>query len=185
MRIIENVRELEEPKKKKEILDSELIDLFVEQLKHELKNQNIYYSIAAYFNTKGLYKLVSYWRARANEEYKHHLWCLNYLLENNVDFVYPEIDAVELDIKDPVDAFQLSYDLELETTESIYKIYDKAVELKDACTIAFLLGNGSVEGKLVPEQSEEQKLSLDVLKLASMDTDWITIQDTIMTRYNE
>ena len=65
----------------------------------------------------------------------------------------------------------------------IYNILNKATEKGDWITVAFLFGNGMVEGKLIPEQSEEMKLSMDTLNIAEMDTDWITKQDSIYSLY--
>ena len=196
MRIIKNVedtsKEQEEVKVEEKIeklskectLENEIVELLVKQLQHELENQNIYYSFSVYFNKYGLTKLVKYWRDRAHEEYNHHLWCLNYLLECNADFEYPEVTAIKLDLEDRIEPFKLSVEIEEETTESVNKIYKKALEIGDSATIAFLMGVSSVEGHLISEQSEEQKLSMDTLKLATEGTDWITIQDAIYSRYN-
>ena len=49
--------------------------------------------------------------------------------------------------------------------------------------MAFLYGNGYVEGKLIPEQSEEMKLSMDALNIAKVETDWLAIQDSIHDLY--
>ena len=74
-------------------------------------------------------------------------------------------------------------DKEIETTGFINNIVAQASEDKDWLTTAFLYGNGYVEGKLIPEQSEEMKLSMDALNIAKIETDWLTIQDSIHDLY--
>ena len=164
-------------------IDDELIDLFVTQIQSELSNHNLYASFASYYNAKGLYKLNSYWLARAKEEYEHHLWVVNYLNQCNAVYQYPEIPVTKLEITDDVTPFKATVDREIETTGMIYNILNKATEKGDWITVAFLFGNGMVEGKLIPEQSEEMKLSMDALSIAEMDTDWVTKQDSIYSLY--
>lgn len=168
---------------RKSLISDEMALLFITQLQSELANHNLYNTFASYYNQKGLYKLVDYWKGRASEEYLHHQWVFNYLNQCNVFFEYPEIPIIKVSIEDDLDPFKFTVDREIETTGSINNIMNLAIDEKDFLTIAFLLGNGTVDGKLIPEQSEEMKLSMEALNIAKRDTDWLAKQDVIYNLY--
>ena len=165
------------------LISENLVTLFVVQLQAELSNHNLYKTFENYYNNQGLYKLAKYFNARAAEEYIHHQWVVNYLNSVNAEFQYPEIPITKLEIKDNIYPFEVTVDKEIETTGFINNIVAQASEDKDWLTTAFLYGNGYVEGKLIPEQSEEMKLSMDALNIAKIETDWLTIQDSIHDLY--
>lgn len=166
-----------------QLISDEMSLLLCTQLQSELANHNLYNTFATYYGSKGLYKLVEYWKGRASEEYIHHQWIFNYLIQCNVYFEYPEIPITKTEIEDLIDPFNFTVDREIETTGGINNIMNKAMSEGDWLTVAFLLGNGTVEGKLIPEQSEEMKLSMDVLNIAKQDTDWMTKQESIYNLY--
>lgn len=161
------------------LLSDKLIEMFVFQLQSELANHNLYRTFANYFNSQGLVKLTKYFNSRADEEWTHHLWIYDYLNECNAVFPYPDIAITKIDIKDNLVPFTATVDVEIETTGSIYNIMNQAKEEGDYITVNFL----NEAGKLIPEQLEEQKLSMDVLNIAKQDTDWLTKQDSIYELY--
>lgn len=165
------------------LISENLVTLFVVQLQAELSNHNLYKTFENYYNNQGLYKLAKYFNARAAEEYIHHQWVVNYLNSVNAEFQYPEIPITKLEIEDNVYPFEVTVDKEIETTGFINNIVAQALEDKDWLTMAFLYGNGYVEGKLISEQSEEMKLSMDALNIAKVETDWLAIQDIIHDLY--
>ena len=165
------------------LISENLVTLFVVQLQAELSNHNLYKTFENYYNNQGLYKLAKYFNARAAEEYIHHQWVVNYLNSVNAEFQYPEIPITKLKIEDNLYPLEITVDKEIETTGFINNIVAQALEDKDWLTMAFLYGNGYVEGKLIPEQSEEMKLSMDVLNIAKVETDWLAIQDSIHDLY--
>lgn len=169
--------------KRKCLISKEVSLLFITQLQHELANHNLYKTFASYYNECGLQKLVKYWEGRAAEEYIHHQWIFNYLNQCNVYFEYPEIPNIKIKFNDKITPFKATVDREIETTGGINNIMNQAMKEGDYLTMSFLLGSGTVEGKLIPEQSEEQKLSMDALALAEEGEDWLAIQDSIYDLY--
>lgn len=169
---------------RKRSISEEVSLLFITQLQHELANHNLYKTFASYFNECGLLKLKEYWEARAAEEYIHHQWIVNYLMQCNVYFEYPEIPNIKIEFEDKETPFKATVDREIETTGGINNIMNQAMDEGDYLTVSFLLGNGTVEGKLLPEQSEEQKISMDALAIVKLGgDDWLSIQDEIYSLY--
>lgn len=133
-------------------LSDKMQKLLLRQLKHELENHNIYRTFANFFGTQGLTVLEEYYRLRAEEEKLHHDWIANYLNTCDVVYSYPEIPAVNYDLKSNVTPFQLTVDKEIETTMLIYEMVDLAQEEKDWRTWKWLMGDDDKSGRLIIEQ---------------------------------
>ena len=166
-------------------IDESLAEMLVTQLGKELSNKHLYATFANFFETEGLPKLGEYFKKRANEEELHHSWIFEYLNYNDVCFQYPAIGEINIDIKNRTEPFLLTVDKEIETTMGINKIYEKAVELKDWATAGWLMGNGPIDGKLIPEQIEEESVSRTIADMAQEEnTSWLVKQDSILSFYN-
>lgn len=166
-------------------LEEELIVLFIKQISHELYNKALYLTFANYFAIEGLPKLEQYYKERAEEEEKHHHWIYEWLSYNDVQFEYPNVEAINIDIKDRIHPFKLTVDVEIETTDLIDKIMNAAIELKDYRTIAWLNGCGPIEGKLIPEQAEELSISRTIRDMAEEEyTSWQDKQRAILDFYH-
>ncbi|MDR2623913.1 MAG: hypothetical protein LBC39_05025 [Methanobrevibacter sp.] len=152
-------------------------ELLIEQIGHELYNHNLYRTFANYFAVKGLNKLEEYYTFRADEEVTHHKWIVDRLNYADVLYKYPEVPAVDVDIKDEEDTFVQTLDKEIETTALIYNIVETAKEEKDWETVKWL------QDTLVDEQTEEEHISRKFLKISRQDTDWVTKEDYILTEY--
>lgn len=166
-------------------IDESLAEMLVTQLGKELSNKHLYATFANFFETEGLPKLGEYFKKRSNEEELHHNWIFEYLNYNDVCFQYPAIGEINIDIKNRTEPFLLTVDKEIETTMGINKIYEKAVELKDWATAGWLMGNGPIDGKLIPEQIEEESVSRTIADMAQEEnTSWLVKQDSILSFYN-
>ena len=166
-------------------IDESLAEMLVTQLGKELSNKHLYATFANFFETEGLPKLGEYFKKRSNEEELHHNWIFEYLNYNDVCFQYPAIGEINIDIKNRIEPFLLTVDKEIETTMGINKIYEKAVELKDWATAGWLMGNGPIDGKLIPEQIEEESVSRTIADMAQEEnTSWLVKQDSILSFYN-
>ena len=161
-------------------IDESLAEMLVTQLGKELSNKHLYATFANFFETEGLPKLGKYFKKRSNEEELHHNWIFEYLNYNDVCFQYPAIGEINIDIKNRTEPFLLTVDKEIETTMGINKIYEKAVELKDWATAGWLMGNGPIDGKLIPEQIEEESVSRTIADMAQEEnTSWLVKQDRL------
>ena len=166
-------------------IDESLAEMLVTQLGKQLSNKHLYATFANFFETEGLPKLGEYFKKRSNEEELHHNWIFEYLNYNDVCFQYPAIGEINIDIKNRTEPFLLTVDKEIETTMGINKIYEKAVELKDWATAGWLMGNGPIDGKLIPEQIEEESVSRTIADMAQEEnTSWLVKQDSILSFYN-
>ena len=164
-------------------IDESLAEMLITQLGAELSNKHLYNTFANYFGVEGLPKLEEYFKMRAAEEELHHKWIYDYLGYNDVEFLYPAVAEINVDIKNRVDPFLLTVDKEIETTMSIYKIYEKAQELKDYATMAWFNGCGPIDGKLIPEQVEEESISRTIADMAQEDAPWLIKQNSILSFY--
>lgn len=166
-------------------LSTDIIEMLVKQMGSELSNHNMYRTFADYFRVKGLSKLESYYIDRANEENNHHNWIFWYLNYNDAKYEYPRVEAIQLNIPDNTYPFTATVDREIDTTMAIHAIASQAMKEQDWATFAWLMGDNDEHGRLVLEQIEEESISRHIAKIATeMDTDWLTIQDTIIEFYN-
>ena len=162
----------------KEVISKEIKDLLTNQLQHEMKNHNLYKMFALFYNSKGLFKMEDYYTKRAFEELKHYNWIQEYLIDCDVaipsDLLIPVNDNIINSLEQPISD---TVDREIETTQLICKIADQAVKESDWKTFNFLNKN------LIPEQVEEEKLSRNILKITTIDTDWLNKEDFVSDYY--
>lgn len=147
--------------RREQTISPELTEMLVNQISHELQNHNIYRTFANYFALEGLQLLEEYFIERAEEELDHHRWIVDRLNYCDVPFAYPSVPAVEIEITDRIFPFSHTVDLEIETTELIFKIADRAKEEGDWQTVKWL------QDLLIDEQTEEEsisRLALDIAK---------------------
>lgn len=152
------------------LLSEELKNLILKQLAHELSNYTLYMSFAAFYARFGYVNLEKYYRKRADEEYKHHMWCYDYLSEADCIFVYPAIVPVpekytpETDLLKP---FEWTIEREIETTQMIYAIKDAAIKEGDRMT------SGWLNRLLIAEQIEEENTSRMAQSIAEQEDSWL------------
>lgn len=171
---------------RKFIISSNMVDLLNNQLQDEIMNHNLYRTFALFFRSKGLFKLEEYYNLRAKEELEHHDWIYGYLSYCGIPLQYPGVQPINIDgIKDEVEIFSMTVDREIETTAHVNEIYKTAMREGDFGTIAWLMGNSTVKGNLIPEQTEEMSISNDVLRIAKQDADWISKADSILEYYKK
>jgi ferritin len=159
--------------------------MLVEQLAHELTNHNIYRTFASYFGMEDLTDLEEYFLARAAEEYHHHEWIYKYLSDRGFKFQYPAIPPVNYDILSRITPFELTVEIEINTTQLIDRIVEQAMIEKDWATLQWLMSDDNDKGMLVKEQIEEESISRTILGLAQKHTDWVTKAEEILDEYKE
>lgn len=139
--------------RKLSLISTEVSQLMIKQIAHELKNRNLYLSFANYFSVEGIIDLEEYYRKRAEEENNHHQWLMDYLSEADVKFMYPAVEMNTEKISNYTDPFIQTIDREIQTTQMLYAIYEQAVSEKDYMTASWLYE------KLIKEQIEEENTS--------------------------
>lgn len=158
----------------------ELQKMLVEQMAHELRNHNLYRSFANYYSNKGLNKLCKYYSYRAAEEYNHYMWCVDFANLVDIKYTTPAIDPIDENWDNCIKPFELTVDVEIETTESIYDMADKAKEVGDEIFLQWLFK----PGMLVEEQAEELSLSRKALSIMNTDDSILAKQDAIKNLYD-
>ena len=164
-------------------LSEKMIELLLRQLSHELYNHNLYRTFANYYGINGLAVLEAYYIKRAEEEKLHHDWIINYLNYNDAAVAYPEIPAIKEEWEDPVEPFRMTVDKEIETTNLIKEMVNASLAEKDWFTWCWLMGNSPIEGKLLPEQIEEESISRTALDIAEGEGSWLRKEKSIMNAY--
>lgn len=162
-----------EQKFDKYVIHPDVQNLLIEQLSAELYNKLLYEHFANYFALEGYGDLERYYRHRANEEETHYQWIKKFLSDNDCEYDHPGVNDVEETIDNIVTPFELTVDVENETTELIYKIVEKTQEVKDFITYQWLMSDNESTGCLVKEQAEEMSVSRQALTLAQSEDSWI------------
>lgn len=157
----------------------DLQKMLIEQMSVELYNHNLYRSFANYYSVNGLNKLSDYYSMRAQEEYNHFLWCIKFANESDLRYDLPKIDEVNEKLDNFITPFEIALDAEIETTEMIYDMADRAREVKDNIFLQWLYKSGL----LVDEQSEECSLSRKTLAIMNLDDSILAKQDAIANLY--
>lgn len=156
-----------------------IADKMIKQLGNELSNHNLYKSFQAYFASNGFTKLDEYYKKRAEEEYNHHEWFAERLRDNDIDFQYPAISKIDVDIEDFISPFKITVDKEIETTESINDIAKTCFEEGDYTTLNW------ISSVLLQEQNEEESTSRSALDIAEReDTSWEIKAEAILRLLN-
>ncbi|KZX15031.1 ferritin BfrB [Methanobrevibacter cuticularis] len=166
--------------RRKKSIGSKTASLLVAQISNELYNHSLYMTFANYFALNGLDKLKDYYIGRAEEEIEHHRWIADRLNYADIEFSYPAINAIDIEIDDKVEPFITTVDAEIETTKRIYEIVNAAREEEEWETVYWL------QELLVNEQTEEEHISRKYLKIAQQnDADWLTKADIILSEYQK
>jgi ferritin len=182
-------QEATDPREPKDIsrrectLSKEIQQLLLRQLKHELQNHNAYMNFANYFGVRGFTILEEYYKQRADEEYLHHSWIRKYLNENDAEYIYPTIDQFDKKINSMEDPFDITVDLEIETTQMIDEIIEQAASEGDWATFNWLMGHSEETGRLREEQVEEESISRTARDIAKTEGSWLRKEKSIMNAY--
>lgn len=153
-----------------DIISNDVIKALEAQLVHEMHNMRTYQKFAIYFNKLGLNDLVKYYRVRAHEEFLHYTSICEFLENNLIDYNFIEIPALDIKIEDSINPFELTLQLEIDTTKQFYDIYELAQDNQDYITTQWLM----CPKGLIEEQSEEMRTSSKALEIAKMNLDWIS-----------
>lgn len=159
-----------------DVVHPDVVSMLEKQLSHELNNMRIYQKLSSYFNSLGLNDLAKYYRLRSHEEFMHYSSICEFLDNNIVEYSFVEVPEVKVDLEDSINPFEVTVQLEFETTRMIANIYEVAQENQDYITSQWLMKpNGLIE-----EQSEELRTSTKALEIAKMNLDWISKAKAIL-----
>ena len=132
------------------MLEREIVRLINSQITKEFYSAYLYLDFSNYYEIHGLAGFASWFKIQAKEELDHGLIFSKYLHDNEESIKLDKIESPDTEIKELMDPLIVSLKHEQYVTESINKIYARALELKDFRTTDFL-------SWFIKEQAEEEK----------------------------
>lgn len=147
------------------MLSPEMTALLNKQIEFEAMASQTYLGMASWAEVEGLEGAAAFFYTHSEEERQHMLKLFHYVNERGGHAVVPVLGEVPSSYKSIEDACQHLLAHEVKVTESICKLIDLAVSLKDHATNHFLQW-------YVQEQLEEERLAsqiLDKIKLIGND----------------
>ncbi|EAT14405.1 ferritin [Desulfuromonas acetoxidans] len=132
-----------------------------EQMNFEFYSANIYLSLSAYCNFKGLDGFANWFYNQYQEEMIHAMKFYHYILDQSQPVELDQCPKPENDFGTPLEMFQTTLGHEQEVTKRIYSLVDLALDERDHGTNSFLQW-------FVTEQVEEEATVnsiIDKLKL--------------------
>ncbi len=146
-------------------MDKKVVELLNAQVNKEFFSAYLYLGISKFFTQQDLPGFASWYRVQAEEEQEHAMKIYNYLLEQDQDVTLDQISAVDIKLKDALDAAKEADKHEHYITDSIEKIMDAAIKAKDYRTQLFL-------NWFITEQEEEENNSKEMIaKIEMVGTD--------------
>ncbi len=142
-------------------MNKKVAELLNAQVNKEFYSAYLYLGISKFFTQQDLPGFASWYKVQAEEEQEHAMKFYNYLLEQDEDVALTPIAAVNIEIKDALEAAKEADKHEHYITDEIVKIMDAAVEAKDYRTQLFL-------DWFIREQEEEENNSKEMIAKIEM-----------------
>ena len=156
----------EEPKKEENKIDS-FNKIMVQELGNECYGINFFSSIGIHKKSCGLCDLTKFFWKIAEDTTCIKMKIKKFLLTAEVDFAYPQIDAVKLNKEESV--FKQALDYEDNRIKHLYEIMENA---PCDCTRKFV-------GKLIHKHTDIQHLLSLAFKISELSEDPLLIQKSV------
>jgi ferritin len=130
-----------------------------EQIGREFAAAHQYVAIGAFYDAQTYPQLAKFFYDQADEERKHAMKMVNYLLESGARFDLGQVPAPRGSFDDHVEPIKVALEQERANTVSIGKLFDSARESRDHATEVFLQ-------RFVEEQVEEESEMEALLQVA-------------------
>ena len=139
------------------LISESVRDLIHTQITKEFESANLYLGISSYFDVKALFGFAKFFKMHAEEELKHAYKFIEYLNDRNVRYIPNAINPhpIFTDNEENTPFINVAVENEIKVTESIYAIYEAAIESKDYISKEFLTW-------YLNEQKEEEKVFTDL-----------------------
>ncbi|SHJ41931.1 ferritin [Lutispora thermophila] len=132
------------------MLNQEVVKLLNEQINKEFYSSYLYLHMANYYADQNLAGFENWFFIQAQEERDHALLFRQYLLNNGESIILTEISSPDEKYNNYKEPLVKALEHEKYVTESISKIYEAALKVKDFRTMQFL-------DWFIKEQGEEEK----------------------------
>ena len=96
---------------------SKFYRLLVDQVRHEFTASHQYVALAAWFDDQDLPQLAKFFYQQSLEERDHAMMIVRFLLDKEIDFTLPGVDAIETDFSAPRDLAALALRNEREVSD--------------------------------------------------------------------
>lgn len=156
----------EEPKKEENKIDS-FNKIMIQELGNECYGINFFSSIGIHKKSCGLCDLTKFFWKIAEDTNCIKMKIKKFLLTAEVDFTYPQIDAVKLNKEESV--FKQALDYENDRIKHLYEVLDKA---PCDCT-------KNLVGKLIHKHTDIQHLLSLAHKISELSEDPLLIQKSV------
>lgn len=153
--------------KKEEVKQESFNDILVKELGNECYGVNFFGSIGVHKKACGLCDLTKFFWTVSKKTLEIKMKIEEFLLTLEVDFTYPQIDAVKLNKEDSV--FEQALNYENKRIEHLYEVIEKA-----PCKLT----KGLV-GKLIKKHVEIQHLLSLANKISKLSDDPLLIQKSV------
>lgn len=131
------------------MIKKEIAKMLNEQINKELHSGYLYLEFANYYESKNLPGFAKWFVAQSNEEMEHAIKMRTFLIKAGEKVTFSPIADTEKDFTDVKGPLVAALKHEQYITQSIYAIYEKALELKDYFSAHFLQW-------FIDEQAEEE-----------------------------
>ncbi|WP_028647783.1 ferritin [Nocardiopsis sp. CNT312] len=122
--------------------------LLVDQVRHEFTASHQYVALATWFDDQDLPQLARVFYEQSLEERDHAMMIVRFLIDRDIDFALPGVDAIETDFSVPRDLVALALRQEREVTDQILHLAKVARDEDDYTGEQFLQW-------FIQEQTEE------------------------------
>jgi len=139
------------------MLDKKMEVALNQQVNAELWSSYLYLSMSYDMDNKGYEGMASWFAAQAKEEFEHASRFMKFIGEMDGKVALLPIEKVQQEWKSPQDAFEDTLKHEKIVTQSIHKLMDTAIELKDYATQSMLKW-------FVDEQVEEEDTARKIIE---------------------
>lgn len=139
-------------------------DVMNEQIKHETFSAYLYFSMAAYFHSKGFNGMAQWMKAQAQEEFGHALRFFNHINERGGRIELQAIEKPEAKWESPLAAFKAALQHEEFITDKINSLAKIADEENDRAASIMLQW-------FVTEQVEEEASVSEVIDMLELVSD--------------
>ncbi len=136
-----------------------LVAALNEQVGREFAAAHQYVAIGAYYDTQTFPQLAKFFYEQADDERKHAMKIVNYLLESGSKLDLSEVPAPQGAFEDHVEPITAALEQERANTVAIGKLFDTARETRDHASEVFLQW-------FVEEQVEEEATMESLLQVA-------------------
>ncbi|OGS56498.1 MAG: ferritin [Elusimicrobia bacterium RIFOXYB2_FULL_62_6] len=131
------------------MISKKMEEILNKQMNAEFYNSSLYLAMAAWFEGQNLPGLAHWMEVQAGEERGHAMRFYNHIKERRGVILVSGVDAVPVNYKSPLHAFEAAYAHEVKVSAAIDKIVEAAGAEKDFATAVMLQW-------FVSEQVEEE-----------------------------